>query len=152
MTVLLYTLISLSACGDSDPWTPAGLNDPEVVTSREWYAIELAGRRIGVEERIEGRNGATATQLRRRHYAFEVDGVPTELRVGDRRGIDPLSLDGLDFLPLQGPEDGWPLVDIVQILRRPSAPIDNARRARRGVYRLGEQEVVVERPPSMAHG
>jgi len=135
------------ACRDADPWAGGDLADPAVVTARSWSAIELAGQQIGVEERVEGVDDhEKPVRLRRRHYRFEVDGVPTELFAGGRTDADPLDIAGLTFRPLSERSPAWPRVDIVEILRRPSAPIENARRSRRGVYRLGDREIVVERP------
>ncbi len=120
--------------------------DPDIVESRDWHAIELAGHRIGIEERIVGRSGPSPVRMRRRHYLFLVDGVPTELWVGGVGEQDPVALEGLVFQPLGGHEEIGSLVDIVGLLRRPSDPIPAARSARRGVYRLGDREIVVERP------
>lgn len=117
-----------------------------MVDSREWHAIELAGHRIGIEERIAGMSGPEPVQMRRRHYRFLVDGVPTELRVGGIGESDPVALEGLVFEALSGPEKIGVAVDIVAILRRPSDPIPRARSSRRGVYRMGGREIVVERP------
>lgn len=134
------------ACGSPDPWIQAGLGDPQLVEARQWHAIELAGHRLGIEERVTGRNGSEPIQLRRRHYRFLVEGVATELRVGGLGTIDPVAIDGLDFPVLAGPEEVDEPVDLVGLLRRDSAPIPNARTSRRGIYRLGQKSIVVDRP------